>query len=259
MTTEAASASSLAEIDFVMPVYNEGANIARALAELDAQVQIPKRVLVVYDFDEDDTLPELRRLAPAYPWVETVKNTLGKGVLNAIRAGIAATTAEVVIITMADLSDDLTVVPTMVRMIRQDGYDIVAASRYMKGGRQIGGPLLKKTMSRVAGVSLYWLGALPIHDATNAFRAYRRQVLLDFPIESQGGFAYSLEITAKANAAGCTIGEVPSTWRDRSAGASRFRLRAWLPHYLKWYGYALTHRPKRTTGSGVEPPPSQSP
>jgi dolichol-phosphate mannosyltransferase len=234
-----------AEIDFVMPVYNEGANIARALAEIDEFVNIPKRVLVVYDFDEDDTLPELRRLAPRYPWAEAVKNDLGKGVLNAIRAGIAAISAEVVIITMADLSDDLTVVPEMVRMIREDGYDIVAASRYMKGGRQIGGPLLKKTMSRAAGVSLYWLGALPIHDATNAFRAYRRRVLLDVPIESEGGFAYSLEITAKAHAAGCKIGEVPSTWRDRSAGESRFKLRAWLPHYLKWYGYALTHRPGR--------------
>jgi hypothetical protein len=134
----------------------------------------------------------------------------------------------------------------MVRMIREEGYDLVAASRYMKGGRQVGGPLLKKTMSRVAGVSLYWLGALPIHDATNAFRAYRRQVLLDFPIESQGGFAYSLEITAKAHAAGRKLGEVPSTWRDRSAGESRFKLRAWLPHYLKWYGYALSHRPPRS-------------
>lgn len=239
-----------AEIDFVMPVYNEGANIARALAEIDDCVKIPKRVLVVYDFDEDDTLPELRRLAPAYPWAEAVKNDLGKGVLNAIRAGIAATRAEVVIITMADLSDDLTVVPRMVAMIREEGYDIVTASRYMKGGRQIGGPRLKKTMSRAAGVSLYWLGALPIHDATNAFRAYRRRVLLDFPIESKGGFAYSLEITAKANAAGCKIGEIPSTWRDRSAGESRFKLRAWLPHYLKWYGYALTHRPGQSRPGG---------
>ena len=111
-------------IDFVMPVYNEGANIARALAEIDDQVEIPKRVLVVYDFDGDDTLPELRRLAPRYPWVEAVKNDLGRGVLNAIRAGIAATRAEVVIITMADLSDDLTVVPRMVAMIR----DVLEAS-----------------------------------------------------------------------------------------------------------------------------------
>jgi len=230
-----------------MPVYNEGANIGRALAELDQHVPIPKRILVVYDFDEDNTVPVVRELSSRYPYVELVKNMLGRGVLNAVRAGINATTAEVVIVTMADLSDDVAVVPRMVELITKDGYDIVCASRYMKGGRQIGGPKLKKLMSRVAGVSLFWLAGLPTHDATNAFRAYRRSVLLETPIESEGGFEYSLEITAKAFANGKKITEVPSTWRDRSAGQSRFKLRQWLPHYLRWYVFALTHRPSRTS------------
>ena len=179
-------------VDFVMPVYNEGANIATALAEIDARVRRPKRVLVVYDFDEDDTVPVVRGLQGAYPWVELVRNTRGRGVLNAIRTGIAAATSDVVIITMADLSDDLTVVGPMVELIRVGGYDIVCASRYMKGGRQLGGPPLKSLLSRLAGVSLYWFGALPVHDATNAFRAYRREVLAGIPIESTGGFEYSL-------------------------------------------------------------------
>lgn len=181
---------------------------------------------------------------PEYPGVELVKNTIGRGVINAVRAGIAASSAEVVIVTMADLSDDVKIVPEMVRRIVEDGDDIVCASRYMKGGRQIGGPWLKGMMSRAAGVSLHWLAGWPTHDATNAFRAYRRSVLLDHPIEGEGGFAYSLEITAKAIAAGRKVTEVPSTWRDRSAGQSRFQLRKWLPHYLRWYGFALTHRPK---------------
>lgn len=234
-----------AEVDFVMPVYNEGEQIGRALEEIYGHVPLTKRVLVVYDFDEDNTVPAVRALAARYPGVELVKNDLGRGVLNAVRSGIAATTAEVVIITMADLSDDLSNVPRMVSLIRDDGFDIVCASRYMKGGRQIGGPRLKKLLSRTAGVSLRWLTGLPTHDATNAFRAYRRQVLLETPIESQGGFEYSLEITAKAFAAGRRVTEVPTTWRDRSAGQSRFKLRAWLPQYLRWYVYALTHRPPR--------------
>lgn len=239
------SGANPAELDFIMPVYNEGPNIARALEEIHRAVTLPKRVLIVYDFEADNTLPVVRELAPTYPDVELVRNTLGKGVLNAIRAGIAQATADVVIVTMADLSDDLSVVPSMVRLIRDEGYDIVCASRYMKGGKQIGGPWLKKQLSRLAGTSLYWLGGLPVHDATNAFRAYRREVLQSVPIESTGGFEYSLEITAKAHAAGKRITEVPSTWRDRSAGESRFQLRAWLPKYLKWYFYALRHRPPR--------------
>lgn len=109
----------------------------------------------------------------------------------------------------------------------------------MKGGQQIGGPRFKKFLSRTAGLSLYWIGALPIHDATNAFRAYRRTWLETVTIESTGGFEISLELTVKAKLAGKKIGEVPSTWRDRSAGESRFMLRKWLPKYLKWYMKAI--------------------
>lgn len=232
-------------VDLIMPVYNEGANIASALRELAAKAPIPKRLLVVHDFDEDDTLPVLRELAAEFPWVTTVRNTLGRGVLNAVRAGIAAATSDVVIITMADLSDDVAIIPKMVAKLREEGFDIVCASRYMKGGRHIGGPWLKKRLSRWAGVSLYHLAGLPTHDATNAFRAYRREVLQAIPIESDGGFEYTLELTAKAHAAGHKITELPSTWTDRVAGRSRFQLWKWLPKYWRWYVYACMHRPRR--------------
>lgn len=236
-------------VDFIVPVYNEGANITGALEELYATVTRPKRVLIVYDFDEDDTVPVVRELTPRYPGLELVRNNIGRGVINAIRAGVEAASSDMVIVSMADLSDDLRVIDDMVRLIRDEGYDIVCASRYMRGGQQTGGPLLKRTLSRAAGVSLYWLGGLPTHDATNAFRAYRLSVLREIPIESSGGFEYSLEVTAKAQVAGYRITEVPSTWRDRTAGQSRFQLVKWLPHYLKWYLYAVS-RGRVSTGKG---------
>jgi glycosyltransferase involved in cell wall biosynthesis len=235
----------MSSVDFIIPVYNEGKNIARAIAEIDQKVPLSKRVLVVYDFDGDDTVPAVRELQPRYPYVSLLKNDIGRGVLNAVRSGIAAATAEVVVISMADLSDDIAVVPEMARLIREEGHDIVCASRYCKGGRQIGGPKFKKFLSRMAGLSLHWLTGLPTHDATNAFRGYRREVLQSIPIESRGGFEYSLEITAKAYARGYRVTETPSTWRDRSAGTSRFQLIRWLPHYLRWYWWAIRHRPRR--------------
>jgi dolichol-phosphate mannosyltransferase len=239
------TSSDAAELDLIVPVFNEGPNIARSIEEINAKVPLRKRILIVYDFDEDDTLPAVRAIQPRFPEVQPLKNSYGRGVLNAIRAGIAAATAEVVVITMADLSDDPVIVPQMVEMIRREGFDIVCASRYVRGGRQIGGPRLKKFLSRMAGYSLHYLIGLPTHDATNAFRAYRRSVLLDFPIESTGGFEYSLELTVKAFAAGRRIAEIPTTWRDRSAGQSRFQLRKWFPCYLRWYRYALLNRPGR--------------
>src|SRR5258708_5035784 len=88
-TVNSIEPQAAAELDLIVPVYNEGPNIGRALEEIYQHVALPKRVLIVYDFDEDDTVPVVRELAPKYPGVELVKNTLGRGVVNAVRAGIA--------------------------------------------------------------------------------------------------------------------------------------------------------------------------
>lgn len=230
-------------VEFIVPVFNEGKNIAAMLARLYGAVPHPKRVVIVYDFDDDDTVPVVRALLDQYQGLTLRRNTRGRGVLNAIRDGIDRAMGDVVIVTMADLSDDPAVVNEMVRLVRGGEADVVCASRYMRGGSQIGGGLLKRTLSRLAGLSLH-LAGFPVHDATNAFRAYRREVLQSIKIESRGGFEYSLELTAKAWAAGFRVVEVPTQWRDRSAGQSRFQLARWLPRYLRWYFYALTHRPK---------------
>jgi glycosyltransferase involved in cell wall biosynthesis len=238
-----------ADLDIVIPVYNEGENILRTLAEVDRCIPVRRRVLVVYDFDEDTTLPALARYrAPEGAEVLAYKNTLGRGVLNALRAGFAAAEAPAVLVVMGDLSDDLSCVPRMLALIGE-GYDVVCGSRYMPGGRQEGGPWLKGLLSRTAGLSLRLLTGLPTHDATNNFRLYSRRVLEAVRIESTGGFEVALEITVKAYLMGFRITEVPTTWRDRTAGESRFRLLKWLPRYLKWYLHLL-RRSRHRVGGG---------
>jgi glycosyltransferase involved in cell wall biosynthesis len=177
-------------------------------------------------------------MRPPCPNVRLIHNTLGKGVLNALKAGFRASTGDVVVVMMADRSDEPKDVAAMARLVR-DGADVVAGSRYVRGGRQQGGPLLKRTLSRLAGVSLHYLAGVPIRDATNNFRAYSRRVVEQIPIEGQASFALALELTLKAHWRGWPVAEVPTTWHDRTAGQSRFRLFAWLPHYLHWYLRAL--------------------
>ena len=131
------------------------------------------------------------------------------------------------------------------------GSHIVVGSRYMKGGRLIGGPWFKQLLSRLSGLTLCWFRGIPTHDATNAFKIYDRGMLSAIRIESKGGFELSLEITVKAFLAGYTITETPATWRDRTAGTSNFKLWQWLPHYLKWYFMAF--QPKaRSRGAREE-------
>jgi glycosyltransferase involved in cell wall biosynthesis len=227
-------------ISIVAPVFNEADNVVPFLRGVEAQVHEPHETLLVYDFPEDTTLPAVAGMEPPCPNVRLVHNTLGRGVLNALKAGFAASRGDVVVVMMADCSDEPKDVSRMAALVR-GGADVVAGSRYVRGGRQKGGPLLKRTMSQLAGVSLHWLAGLPVHDATNNFRAYSRRVVEEIPVEGKASFALALELTLKAHWRGWKVAEVPTTWHDRTAGQSRFRVFAWLPHYLRWYLLALRH------------------
>lgn len=227
----------------VVPVFNEADNIGPLCRAARAELPPGYELLICYDFEEDSTLPALARLAaeekPAN--IRLIRNRLGKGVRYAIEAGMREARAPVVVVTMADLSDELSKVGEMVAKI-ESGADVVAASRYVPGGQQIGGPRLKGLLSRLAGVTLHWLAGLPIRDPTNSFKAYRREFLERTPIESTAGFCLALELTVKAHFASGRVEEVPATWQDRSAGQSRFRLWRWLPKYLYWYFWAIRRR-----------------
>jgi dolichol-phosphate mannosyltransferase len=236
--------SPTAVLSVVLPVYNEGEAVEPVLRALSAGIQTPHELVVVYDFDGDTTVPVVARLATEIPGLRGLRNELGRGVLNAMKAGIAGTTAPYVLISMADGSDEPHVVDLMVALARQ-GADVVSASRYMKGGHQVGGPPLKRLISRAAGLSLHWFAGVRTHDPTNNFKLYRRTFLDATPIESTAGFELALELTVKATIAGRSIAEVPTTWRDRTAGQSNFKLRKWLPHYFHWYRLAFADRVAR--------------
>lgn len=227
----------------VVPVFNEGANIGAFMERARAELSSAYEVLVCYDFDEDNTLAALSALpVERQPdRVRLVRNRLGKGVRYAIEAGMRAARAPVVVVIMADLSDDFASVAAMVTEAAA-GADVVCGSRYMRGGQQIGGPWLKRTLSRWAGLSLHWVAGVTTHDPTNSFKAYRRDFLQRTPIESTAGFCLGLELTVKAQFQGGKVAEIPTIWRDRDEGKSRFRLWKWLPLYLRWYFWALRRR-----------------
>ncbi|MGV0516193.1 glycosyltransferase [Mycobacterium kansasii] len=247
-----AAAASERLVSVVIPVYNEGENIqicVRRLAE--ALADMPHELLVCYDFDEDTTLPALAAMPDKPATVRLVRNSIGKGVANALIAGFAAARGDVVVTSMADLSDPPSAIPLMAAKVRDEGADIVSGSRYMPGGSQTGGPRLKTLMSRTAGLSLHYVGGVPTHDATTNFRAYSRRFLDDVPVESLRGFEVGLELTTKAYLLGYRVDEVPSSWEDRTAGTSKVDLVGWLPAYLHWYGLAMRRPMLRWTGGGL--------
>jgi 8-oxo-dGTP pyrophosphatase MutT (NUDIX family) len=225
----------LPEFSILVPVYDEAENIVPLLCGIEREVVGHYEVLIVYDYDDDPTLPAITTMAPPMAQVRLVKNDLGPGVVRAVRSGFAASRGWLgVVVVMADLSDPADRINDLVTGLR-NGCDVVAGSRYMAGGSQTGGPILKRSLSRLAGWVAYWLTGVGIHDVTTNFRAYSRRLIETVPVESSGGFELGLELTVKCHLRGWRVGEVPSQWRDRSAGRSRFRLIRWLPEYLRWY------------------------
>jgi dolichol-phosphate mannosyltransferase len=224
----------------VLPVFNEAANIGDFCRKAVRELPPSYVLLICYDRDDDNTLPALSALSVAEKPanIRLVRNQLGKGVRYAIEAGMREAATPVVLVMMADLSDDFSKAEEMVARAEK-GADVVCASRYMKGGRQVGGPFLKGLMSRAAGVSLFWLAGVATHDSTNSFKAYRKDFLERTRIESTAGFCLGIELVVKAHFNGGRVEEVPASWYDRMSGESRFRVWKWMPSYLRWYFWAL--------------------
>lgn len=228
------------KLSVVMPVYNEGRIIAETIKRVESKVRIPHEVLIIYDMDEDNTVSAVKKIQGKNPQLKLVKNIYGRGALNALKTGLKKAKGEAVCVMMADLTDDSEILNRMIEKY-DDGYDVVAASRYMRGGQQSGGPFLKGLLSRIAGISLHYLIGLPTYDATNSFRLYSKRFLDKVKIESDGGFELALELTLKAYFRGYKVSEVPTTW-TYLAKESRFYLKKWLPKYLKWYMWAIKQK-----------------
>jgi len=228
-------------VSIVVPAYDEGKAVVPVLDRLFEAVTLPCEVLVVVDSEDDSTIPVVEMRAVREPRLRAVVQSYGKGPANAIRHGFHAARAPVVVVTMADGCDDPRQIDDLTRLVER-GVVVAAASRYMPGGQQVGGPRLKGAISKMAGRSLHLFAHVGTHDATNSFKAYLRSFVEDVGIDSRDGFEIGLELTAKARRMRLPVAEIPTIWLDRQAGMSNFQLARWLPSYFRWYRFAYGRR-----------------
>jgi dolichol-phosphate mannosyltransferase len=228
-------------VSVIMPAYNEGEQITEVLDRLFESVKLSCEVLVVVDSDQDTTIPIVNDYAQKEPRLRVVVQTYGRGPANAIRYGIDAAAAPVAVVTMADGCDDARQIDDLARLVER-GVAVAAASRYMAGGQQVGGPYLKGLMSKTAGRSLRALAHTGTRDATNSFKAYSTEFVREVGIDSRDGFEIGIELTAKAKRMHRPVAEIPTIWLDRQAGVSNFNVAKWIPKYLHWYRFAFGPR-----------------
>ena len=225
-------------VSVVIPAYNEGSAIEDVLSRLLEAVQLPSEIVIVVDSPDDTTAPYVEKCSATNSRVRLLVNDVKPGPAHAIRYGIDRAVAGVVVVTMADGCDDPQQIDQLARLVER-GVVVAAASRYSRGGQQVGGPFLKSLMSRTAGLSLWAFARVGTRDATNSFKAYDVNFIRTVGITSGGGFEIGIELVAKAKRARLPVAEIPTIWLERHQGMSNFKLMMWLPNYLRWWRFAF--------------------
>ena len=226
------------EFDLIIPIYNEGKNLLKLFKHLKKSIKSNYRILLCYDSDKDDVFRFVNQLKNINNEFILVKNKYD-GPCGAIISGFEFSDEfECTIVYPADDFINGVIVDQMYNKFLE-GYDIVAPSRFMKGGSMIGCPMIKSILVRFASFTLYKFSSIPIEDASNGFRLFSRKLLQSVKIESKLGFAYSLELLVKAERMKLKITQIPSKWEERSKGMSRFKIFKWLRQYLTWYFYGI--------------------
>ena len=238
------------KLSILLPVRNEGVNLRLMLKMLRVVVEVPHEVVVVHDSPDDDSIPVVEALQRDMPAVRLIHNRLGRGVVNAIRAGVEAARGEYVLIFAADEVGPVLAIEQMLELM-DDGCEMVSCTRYAHGGRRLGGSRVGGVLSRLANWILTYAGGCALTDASTGIKMFRREVFERLQVESKPvGWVVALELALKAQLRGLKLGEVPIISIDRLyGGKSTFRLRAWSLAYLRWFLWGcwkLRTTPQRT-------------
>jgi uncharacterized protein (TIRG00374 family) len=217
-------------VSIVIPAHNEEDNIEQVVEHIipvlrTAPVISSYELILVDDNSRDSTGEIIDRLTREDPHIHGVHRCDSPGFGNAIKAGFVVASGEVIIPVMGDLSDDPEDIVRLVEKI-SEGYDIAYGSRFVKGGELHGYPWQKLIANRLFNNSLRLSFGIPHRDITNAFKAYRKEVLDEirvYNLESTG-FDLTIEIAMKAHIAGFSSVEVPVRWYDRTAGEAKLKL-----------------------------------
>jgi dolichol-phosphate mannosyltransferase len=222
------------KLSIIIPAHNEEENIRGTIIQIIPELekaQIPYELLVVNDNSKDGTLGVLQELAKTHETIRVVNRTPPNGFGRAIRSGLMSFSGDVVMIVMADLSDDPADIVKYYRKI-EEGYDCVFGSRFLKTSIVKEYPAIKLLVNRIVNKLLQLLFLTGYNDLTNAFKAYRAEVIHSILPLQASHFNITIEMSLSALIRGYKISQVPINWYGRKWGSSNLSLRSMGRRYL---------------------------
>jgi dolichol-phosphate mannosyltransferase len=229
------------ELSVVIPAYNEEHTLERTVQELAEALKAANldfEVLVVNDGSKDGTEQKLIELERIHPALRHVLNEGKHGYGHAVRCGLDHYRGDAVAIVMADGSDSPSDLVAYAGKIRE-GYQCGFGSRFVPGARVEDYPRFKLVINRLGNWLIALLFRQRYYDLTNGFKCYRREVIDAMQPLVSGQFNLTMEMSLKAVAAGARYAVVPTSWRNRDAGSSKFKVFAQVYLYLVTLLYCL--------------------
>jgi len=217
-----------------MPAHNEEGSIAQTVSGILAALEsarIEHEVLVIDDGSTDRTAAAVQAIERVNPRVHCRPSHYPRGFGFAVRSGLDLFTGDAVAIMMADGSDDPADLVRYYNLL-DEGYDCAFGSRFMRGSHVEGYPRFKLVINRVVNWGIRALFRTGFNDTTNAFKAYRREVIETVAPLLSNHFNLTVEIPLKASVRGHSFGVIPISWRDRSTGRSKLSLKEMGSRYL---------------------------
>jgi dolichol-phosphate mannosyltransferase len=232
------------KLSVVIPAYNEAESISETLLSLFEELHIHKidhEILVVNDNSKDNTLAVLHSLKNAIPSLVIHTNEGPNGFGYAVRFGLERFSGECVAVMMADLSDSPQDLVSYYRKL-EDGYDCVFGSRWIKGGKVIDYPPLKRRINRLANQIVRLTFGIRYNDCTNAFKLYRRTTIDGIKPFLSPHFNLTLELPLKAIVRGYSYAVLPNSWTNRKYGESKLKIKEMGSRYFFILLYCLIEK-----------------
>ncbi len=218
----------------VIPARDEVDGIASAVEHLQVALklkEVPCEILVVDDGSSDGTYEKLQEIAREIPTLRPLKNPGPHGFGRAIIYGLDHMRGDAAVIVMADESDDPRDVVRYWELLNE-GHDCVFGSRFIKGGGVIDYPKVKLFVNRMANLFIKILFNIKLNDTTNAFKAYRKTVIDGCRPLISPHFNLTVELPLKAIIRGFSWTVIPITWRNRTTGLAKLKIKEMGSRYL---------------------------
>jgi len=214
------------KLSVVIPAYNEEGCIEKVIREISGLLDresIPYEIVAVNDSSTDGTAGIIESLVSGIDGVRAVHRKLPRGFGRAVREGLDNVRGDAVVIAMGDASDDAGDIVKYYRKL-EEGYDCVFGSRFMKESIVRGYPPFKLFVNRIANTLIRMMFLLKENDITNAFKAYRREVIEAVKPLVSNQFNITIEIPLKAVNRGFRFTQIPINWYGRVSGVSKLKL-----------------------------------